>query len=147
MSAKRSRTYFLILADVIAVFGSFLLALYLRLGSDGFIDQVDRHSGLLKMALATCVWLVCLYFHDLYDYQILSMRKEMALRAVQAIGVSWVLLAVLYYLVPSLEIGRGTALYAIAITLVLLLSIRLALHSMTRRFLMVPTILVVPWGS
>ena len=129
MSARRSRTYSLILADVIAVYGSFLLALYLRLGSDGIIDQLDRHGGLSKIGLATCIWLVSLYFHDLYDYQVLSMRKEMAMRAVQAVGVSWVLLAVLYYLVPSLELGRGTALYAIGITLVLLLSLRLAVHS------------------
>ena len=129
MSGKSSRTYSLILADIIAVYGSFLLALYLRLGGDGFVDQIDQRDGLLKIGLAACVWLVSIYFHDLYDYQILSMRKEMALRTVQAIGVSWVLLAVLYYLVPSLEIGRGTALYAIAITLVLLLSIRLVVHS------------------
>ena len=129
MSVRRSRTYSLVLADVIAVYGSFLLALFLRLGSDGFIDQLDRRGGWLKIGLATCVWLVSLYFHDLYDYRTLTMRKEMGLRAVQAIGVSWVLLAVIYYLVPSLEIGRGTALYAIAITLVLLLTIRLAVHS------------------
>lgn len=129
MSARRSRTYSLIFADIIAVYGSFLLALYLRLGSDGFTDQLDRRGAVLKIGLATCVWLVSLYFHDLYDYQILSLRREMALRAVQAIGISWILLAVLYYLIPSLEIGRGTSLYAIAITLILLLSIRLAVHS------------------
>ena len=129
MSARRSRTYSLIFADVIAVYGSFLLALYLRLGSDGFTYQLEQGGGFFKLGVATCVWLVSLYFHDLYDYQVLSMRREMALRAVQAIGISWVLLAVLYYLFPSLELGRGTSLYAMVITLVLLLSIRLAVHS------------------
>src|SRR5215203_885103 len=129
MSVRRSRTYSLIVADVIAVYGSFLLALYFRLGSDGFIDQLENRNGSLKIGLATCVWLVSLYFHDLYDYRILTLRKEMALRAVQAIGVSWILLAALYYFIPNLEIGRGTALYAIVISLVLLLSIRVALHS------------------
>jgi sugar transferase (PEP-CTERM system associated) len=129
MSARRSRTYSLIFADIIAVYGSFLLALYLRLGTDGFIDQLELRSGFLKIGIATCVWLVSLYFHDLYDYQILSVQREMSLRAVQAIGISWILLAVLYYLIPALELGRGTSLYAIAITLVLLLSIRLVVHS------------------
>jgi lipopolysaccharide/colanic/teichoic acid biosynthesis glycosyltransferase len=129
MSVRRSRTYSLIFADVVTVYCSFLLALYLRLGSDGFLDQFENHDGPLKIGLATCVWLVSLYFHDLYDYEILSSRKEMALRAVQAVGVSWILLAVAYYLLPALELGRGTSLYAMGITLVLLLSIRIAVHS------------------
>ena len=147
MSARSSRTYSLIFADVAAIYGSFLLALYLRLGSDGFTDQLDNRAGFLKIGLATCVWLVSLYFHDLYDYQILSHRKEMALRALQAIGISWVLLAVLYYVIPSLEIGRGTALYAIAITLVLLLSIRLAIHSVLDLPTMGERILIIGDGE
>jgi len=129
MSVRRSRTYSLIIADVIGVYGSFLLALYLRLDGEGLIDQLENRNGFLKIGLATGVWLVSLYFHDLYDYEILSSRREMGLRAVQAVGVSWILLAVIYYLIPILEIGRGTAVYAIAISLVLLLSIRIILHS------------------
>ena len=128
MSARRSRTYFLIFADIAAVYGSLLLALLLRLGPEGFFDQLEQHNGLIKTGFATAVWLVSLYFHDLYDYQILSRRREMALRTVQAVGISWVLLAAFYYFIPSLEIGRGTALYAIAITLIILLTIRVALN-------------------
>ena len=127
MSGKRSRTYFLIFADIAAIYGSVVLAIYFRLGAEGLVDQLYLKNGLVRIGFATGVWLVSMYFHDLYDYQILSQRSQMTLRTVQAVGVSWVLLAVIYYLFPPLEIGRGTALYSIAMTLVILLSIRWSL--------------------
>jgi sugar transferase (PEP-CTERM system associated) len=130
MSVKsHTRTLFLMSADVLAVFFGILAALILRLGVDGTLDQLEERNGWTKIGVATLVWLLGLYFHDLYDYEVVSGRDEAIFRLVQSVGLSWVALAVLYYFVPALEIGAGTALYAIAITLGLLLAIRLLLQT------------------
>ena len=72
--------------------------------------------------------LAALYIYDLYDFVVISNRRELMLRAIQALGSAWLSMALLYYLVPYLEIGRGTAVYSIAFSLVLLLCLRAALH-------------------
>ncbi|HKP70287.1 MAG TPA: hypothetical protein VJV05_13450, partial [Pyrinomonadaceae bacterium] len=126
MSVKsHTRTIFLMAADVLAVFAGILAALALRLGVDGAASQLDEHMGWTKIAFASTVWVVGMYFHDLYDYEVISGREEMLLRLIQSVGLSWVALLIIYSFVPSLELGRGTALYAIAITLCFLLIIRL----------------------
>ena len=129
MSSKVStRTVFLVLADIVAAGAGLLSSLFFRLGNVGAFDQLNEHFGALKICLASVVVVLSLYFHDLYDYRIIGRREEMAFRMVQAVGLSWAALAVIYYMLPNLEIGPGTALYAIAITLFLLLSIRLLLY-------------------
>ena len=129
MSSKLStRTAFLVLADFVAVISGLLLSLFLRLGSLGVFDQLNEHYGSLKISLASVVLILSLYLHDLYDFRIISRREEMTFRMIQAVGVSWAALAVIYYMAPNLEIGPGTALYAIAVTLFLLLTIRLMLY-------------------
>ena len=129
MSTKsNSRTLFLMAADVLAVTFGILAALTLRLGAEGAVDHLQERNGWTKIAVAASVWLISIYFHDLYDYEVVSNRSEMLFRLVQSVGLAWVTLAVLYYFIPVLQLGPGTALYAIAITLVSLLAIRLLLQ-------------------
>ena len=124
------RTIFLIAADLTAMFGGLLLALNLRLGMEASLEHLNSHGGWLKISFVSLIWLGGLYFHDLYDYEVISKREDMILRTVQALGVTWVVLAVIYYMVPALELGRGTALYSFAITLLFLVGIRNAVYLM-----------------
>src|SRR5215207_293329 len=142
-----TRTAFLVIADIVAVVTGLLFSLFLRLGNVGALDQLNEHAGWRKISLASLVWILSLYFHDLYDYRIVSQRGEMTLRMIQAVGVSWVTLAVIYYMLPILEIGPGTALYAIAITLFLLLTFRLLLYIVLDHPLLGEKILFVGCGS
>jgi len=148
MSSKFStRTGLLVLADIAAIVTGILFSLFLRLGSDGTVDQLNERSGWSKISLASVFWLLSLYFHDLYDYRIISRCEEMTFRMIQAVGVAWVSLAVIYYLVPQLEIGPGTALYAIVVTLFLLLTIRLLLYFILDHPLTGEKILIVGDGD
>src|SRR5678816_3186843 len=98
MSSKsNSRTLFLMTADVLAVTFGILAALTLRLGLDGTLYHLEAENGWYKIGVATAVWLVGIYFHDLYDYEVVSDRGEMMFRLVQSVGLAWVTLAVLYY--------------------------------------------------
>ena len=52
-------------------------------------------------------FIFCMYYFDLYDSSILSNRREVYARLVQVLGVFYILVASVYYLYPSLGIGRG----------------------------------------
>lgn len=121
----------LILADAAIIYGGIVFALYLRLGVSGSVYQLNENNGWLKVTLATAVCLLILYFYDLYDYTIMGNRRELLLRLIQALGIAWALLALLFYFVPPLLIGRGTSIYSVAITLVLLLAWRTLIHFLT----------------
>lgn len=125
------RTVGLILADAAILYGGVILALYLRLGFDGTIYQLNENNGWMKVTLATSVCLLLLYFYDLYDYTVMGNRRELLLRMIQALGIAWALLALLFYFAPPLLIGRGTSIYSVLITLVLLLLWRSLIHFLT----------------
>lgn len=122
------RTIFLSIADIAIIYVGILLALYLRLDFTGLYEQVTFYNGFLKIAVATAVCTLSLYLHDLYDYSALNDRRELLLRLIQALGIAWIFLALIYYFFPSLMLGRGIAIIAIALSLALLLLFRMAIH-------------------
>jgi FlaA1/EpsC-like NDP-sugar epimerase len=60
-----------------------------------------------KALLIVGVVQLCLYYFDLYDLKYFRSRLELAIRLLQSLGASSILLATLYYLFPDLIIGRG----------------------------------------
>ncbi len=124
----KSRTLSLILADIFIIYGGIVLALTLRLSYGGAVAYLVEDEGRVNVALATIICLIALYFYGLYDYIVLNSRSEMKLLLIQAIGSAWVVLAIIYYFIPVLEVGRGTALYSIGITLVGLVALRSSIH-------------------
>lgn len=133
MAANRftPRTVWLILADTAIIYGGIILALYLRLGFEGSDYQLNERGGWLKIGLATAVCLLILYFYDLYDFTVMGNRRELMLRLVQALGIAWALLALLFYFAPPLLIGRGVSVLSVLIVLVLLLTWRILIHYLT----------------
>lgn len=132
MSTKFSpRTIGLITADIAIVFIAIVLALYLRLGWEGTLFQIVENDALNKVALAASVCLIAIYLYDLYDYSIMHHRREMLLRLIQATGIAWTILALIYYMVPPLMIGRGTLIYSVLLTLGFLLVWRTVIHFLT----------------
>ena len=123
-----SRTTGLIFGDVVIIYVGLLFALYLRLGIHDVITQIFESNGLWKILLATLVCLTALYFYDLYDFTVINNRRELFMRLIQAVGSAWVLLVLVFYWIPSLEIGRGASIYSIVITLVALLALRTLIH-------------------
>ena len=125
------RTIGLILADAAIVYGGVVLALYLRLGTEGSIYELNDKNGWYKIIIAVLICLLNLYFYDLYDYTVMGNRRELMLRLVQAIGIAWAVLAFLFYVAPPLMIGRGVSLISVPLVLVLLLIWRILIHLLT----------------
>jgi FlaA1/EpsC-like NDP-sugar epimerase len=122
------RTIGLLLADAAIIYGGIILALYLRLGVDGSGYQLNENNGWLKIFLATGVCALILYFYDLYEYTVMTNRRELMLRLVQALGIAWALLALVFYFAPPLLIGRGVSVISVPLVLILLLGWRFLIH-------------------
>jgi sugar transferase (PEP-CTERM system associated) len=141
------RKFSLILADAAIIYGGVILAMYLRLGWDGPPYELNERNGWFKIGLVSVVCIINLYFYDLYDYVVMTNRRELLLRMVQALGIAWALLALLFYLVPPLMVGRGVSMISVPLVLSLLLGWRIAIHSLTGHPEIGEKILVVGTGK
>jgi sugar transferase (PEP-CTERM system associated) len=97
------------------------LASYLILGQGSFI--YDRYL-VLKILLITFVCQICLYYNDLYDFKISMNYHELAIRLLQAIGVSAIFLALIYFIIPPAVIGPGIFIASIGLVVLLIVSWR-----------------------
>ena len=127
-SRLNARTVLLLLAEATVIFGAIVGAVDLRFGLDGARYELIERHGLLKAALATGFCLTAFYLFDLYDFIVMHDRRELVLRLVQALGLAWIALALMFYAFPYLMIGRGVALIALPLALTLMVSWRLSIH-------------------
>lgn len=123
-----ARTVLLILAEAMLLFGGMIVAVYVRLGTlDADHELIEKH-GFYKAALATVFCLSAFYLYDLYDFVIMHDRRELVLRLIQALGLAWMALALAFYAIPTLMIGRGVSLIALPLALALMVGWRLSIH-------------------
>jgi sugar transferase (PEP-CTERM system associated) len=123
-----TRTVLLILVEAMLLFVAMITAVYLRLGVLGAEEQLLRSYGFYKIGLATIFCLTAFYLYDLYDFVVMHDRRELVLRMVQALGLAWIALALVIYLVPQMLIGRGVSSIALPLALALMVSWRITIH-------------------
>jgi len=104
---------------------AFALATLVRLGPEGYL-VLQYEYGLAKIGIVCVVSLLCIHYYDLYDSVVLTSRREVFTRLVQAFGTLTLLLAALYYAVPQLRLGQGIFIWGVAFLLVFLFGWRLA---------------------
>jgi sugar transferase (PEP-CTERM system associated) len=98
------------------IFLAVLIACWIKL--DVSIYRIDQ-TLLLKSFIITIICQMCLYYNDLYDFKIAINFKELAIRLLQALGITSIVFAILYFFLPWLIIAQG--LFATVIGLVLLM--------------------------
>lgn len=123
-----ARTFLLLLAEAIVVFGAVVAAVCLRLGFEEGRSELLLRQGLLKAALATAFCLAAFFLFDLYDFVVMHDRRELVLRMIQALGLAWIALALSFYALPSLMLGRGISLIALPLALTLMVGWRVSIH-------------------
>ena len=116
------RNIFFVLGEAVVIFSAVFLASYVRFGTDIFV--IDRWL-FFKTLLITCACQTCLYYNDLYDLGISDTVPELTIRLFQSLGASAIILAGIYFLVPSAIIGRGIFLVSIGFVVVFLVSWRI----------------------
>ena len=102
--------------DSFLILTGMILGSYFRFFGDiGFFYYGDHLA--LRVMLVVLVIQVCFYYFDLYDSKIFKERKKTGILLLGALVASSVILAVIYYMIPFLTVGRG--IFAISLFLIL----------------------------
>jgi sugar transferase (PEP-CTERM system associated) len=110
------RTLFLGISEACLVALAFVAATVARLGVTDASLMLNYEQGGFKIFVVSAIFVGCMYYFDLYDTSILSNRREILTRLVQVLGVVCILLALIYYAYPPLNLGRG--IFAIGVCFV-----------------------------
>lgn len=122
-SAWTYRQRLCVATDSILLVAAFLAAVALRFG--GFPATESPYAGPLPVALLHALVLqLCLYYGDLYEPNILRRRPELLARTLRALVFAALALSVLYFLAPSVRIGRGVLVIYLAIALAAVMASR-----------------------
>lgn len=99
----------LIMLEGILILLSLVCAVKLRFWSDvlGFQTYTELPTFGVQCAVVVLVCLGCLYFNDLYNFRPEYDSLEKVLRIEQSLGAASLLLGLLYFVFPSLLLGRG----------------------------------------
>ncbi len=118
-----TRTILLTVTEALLVTMSFVVAVVLWAGTatDAKIYLLYL-NGLGRILLVVAVFVVLMYYFDLYDSFVLSNRREVVTRLVGVLGSAFVALAVLYYAFPEISLGGsslwvGVGIVAVAVPL------------------------------
>jgi sugar transferase (PEP-CTERM system associated) len=110
--------------ESIFIGGMVILGAYLRfLGEPAGFHHYE-FLILKALLIVACVQL-SLYYFDLYNLKAFRSNIELGIRLLQSLGVSSILLAFLYYLLPPLIIGRGIFFISLGLMGLVILSWRI----------------------
>jgi sugar transferase (PEP-CTERM system associated) len=125
MRAKqRKRTFLLLLFEGALIYGCGLTALYLRYGAETGL-MLGAKLGWLKLLLAMLVVQGSFYLFDLYDFVMIRRLSMLAIRICQALGLAAIALALVFYALPQLLLGRGVFLLHLTLMLSIMTGWRL----------------------
>lgn len=113
-----SRTLLLALSEAFVVALAFTISCIFWLGRDADVF-LNYEGGFTKITLITAVFMVCMYYGDLYDSLILTNRREVIIRLIQGSGVGTLVVAALYSAYPKTRLGVKN--FALGLLLVLFL--------------------------
>jgi sugar transferase (PEP-CTERM system associated) len=100
------RLFVLLVSENVLILLGIWVAVSFQTGS--MRPSLLTYPGLFgKALLVTAICQTCLYYADVYDVGNLNSRLEVVLRLMQALGAAALILAALFYLIPSARLGVG----------------------------------------
>jgi sugar transferase (PEP-CTERM system associated) len=119
-----ARTLLLVVTEALLVTFGFVVAAFARLGRDNAGLMLGDQRGFLKIFVVAAAFTICMHYFDLYDSYVCSNRREVLTRLVQVFGTVCILMAVLYYVFPPLQLGREIFLIGFVFVALLLVALR-----------------------
>ena len=132
--------------ETVLIVSAVAVATFLRLGEFTWEFMRDE-GGVEKALLIAAVSQICLYYVDLYDLRIVSDRRELFIRIVQALGAASFILAAFYFWFPAMIIGRGVFMIAAFLVLGLVIGWRVVFEWLSRRVAPHERLLLVGTGT
>jgi sugar transferase (PEP-CTERM system associated) len=122
----------LIAGETGLLIGAVAAASYVRLGNDLWRVLQDE-NGLWKALLIVGVCQISLYYADLYDLRGLNSIRDLTARLIEALGVTSLILAAIYFLAPDWIVGRGVFIISVVFMVTLVVVWRMAFAWLTQR--------------
>ena len=114
---RSSTSLLFVFVDSLLILTAVLTAILLRFGgNERDIPTVEYLA--IKIILIVFVIQMAFYYFDLHELKTVRQRKKMVILLLESLGASTIFLAVIYYLVPFLAIGRG--IFAVSLLLIFL---------------------------
>jgi sugar transferase (PEP-CTERM system associated) len=126
------RSLTLVAFETVLIVSAVAVGAFVRLGEEAQ-GLLFLENGVFKILLIAAVSQVCLYYADLYDLRIVSDRRELFVRIVQALGSASFVLAGLYFLFPTLIIGRGVFMISVGLVIASVSAWRVVFEWLSRR--------------
>lgn len=101
-----TRTLLLVFTEALVAFCALIGATYVLYGGDSTL-LLFYENGLLRIGIVCAICVLCIYYYDLYNSLIISSTREVVTKLVQVVGTTCIILAVLYYLYPAIQIRTG----------------------------------------
>ena len=90
---------------------------------------------------------MCLYYNDFYDLTLVHSNRELVVRLLQAAGAASIVLAAIYFVMPSVMIGNGIFVSALFVFLVAILGWRLVFNRVSGSMKLQERVLFVGTGN
>ncbi len=116
------RNILFFLFEGLVIFGSICLSFFLLSQSESFLFDLIMF---LKIVLITVICQTCLYYNDLYDFEIASSIPEACIRLLQALGVTSIALAMIYFIFPVVIVDQEIFILSILFLLVFIIGWRI----------------------
>lgn len=112
------RLFLLVAMETVLLFSSTTIAAWIRFG---FSWERALHYGVVpKAILITLICQMTLYYSDTYVLKGRRSLQETFFSFLQAMGLAYIILSLLYYLIPGLIIGRGIGVMSFSVLLLVL---------------------------
>lgn len=132
--------------DSLLILTGILLGRYLRFLNDGF-PFASPQAFLIQGMVVVFVIQICFYYFDLHDFKIFKHIKRLGLLLSGALITSTILLALIYYMIPELAIGRGILAIGLCFILIFTFLWRIAYAYLVKPWVSKEKILIIGTGD
>jgi len=139
------RNFLFVIGEGVMIYAAILISAFIRLGS--VHDTLLSLDLLSKALLIVLVCQVSLYFNELYNLNVTDTYLELGLRLTKAIGIASITLAIIYYWIPFLLVGRGIFLISLVFLFLLIVSWRYIYNWILKKRLFTEKIFVLGSGE
>jgi len=145
-SNKSYLNFIFALMDGVLILGGIIIGEILRFGWKGSdLSQVD--FGIAKILVMVGLTQIVYYYFDLYELKSLKDKTKIGILLLEALGITSILLAVLYFVFPVLRVWRGAFILMIITIFVLTLLWRVLYPWLIDRNLFKEKVLIIGTGE
>jgi sugar transferase (PEP-CTERM system associated) len=135
----------LVLVEHILIVLAVFFAAVPPFGLQGYL--ITLPALLWRAVLIAAVLQVCLHYCDLYDLRTLADRRDLLIGLLRALGAASLILALLYFWIPTLIIGRGVFVLSSMLIIALVAGWRIAFEWLSLRAAPAERLLIVGTSS